>query len=192
MPDGGARCSCEGGPWAGEGWRRARGGPSARLNQDVGKRSIMVGEVPLIDLKQRDPAVLCSLMRGLDVVLGALVVSTIGLAVAFPLVYLTTCGPNKKEFSEGSTCIDLHGGPLSLHTHTHTLSITLSITLSCSSLHTSLFLRQAPSPPGAHQPTPSRPTPNSPGGPNFEMYPTPYLAYTRHSSYFGQHARHTH
>ena len=37
-------------------------------------------------------------MRSLDMVLGGLVVSTIGLAVAFPLVYLTTCGPNKKEF----------------------------------------------------------------------------------------------
>jgi hypothetical protein len=37
-------------------------------------------------------------MRGLDVVLGALVVSTIGLAVAFPLVYLNTCGPNKSQF----------------------------------------------------------------------------------------------
>ena len=35
-------------------------------------------------------------MRGLDVVLGALVVSTIGLAVAFPLVYFNDLRPEQE------------------------------------------------------------------------------------------------
>eukprot|EP00665_Eupelagonemidae_sp_cell47_P003432 gene3432-1838_t len=34
----------------------------------------------------------------LAVLLAALVVATISLAVAFPLVHSTTCGPNKKAF----------------------------------------------------------------------------------------------